>query len=97
MMSKFFNLKTGTLHFVESYAGAVKLPKDISQESIRINERILDNDGYPLMAPKLRRQNANQLRVFFSRESNTLLNGSYDLADRSNRDLTEVANIISYR
>ncbi|AAU27577.1 TPA: peptidase [Legionella pneumophila] len=97
MMSKFFNLKTGTLHSVESYAGAVKLPKGISQESIRINERILDNDGYPLMAPKLRRQNANQLRMFFSRESNTLLNGSYDLADRSNRDLTEVANIISYR
>ncbi|HAU1516269.1 TPA: peptidase, partial [Legionella pneumophila] len=26
MMSKFFNLKTGTLHSVESYAGAVKLP-----------------------------------------------------------------------
>ncbi|HAU0694337.1 TPA: peptidase, partial [Legionella pneumophila] len=51
MMSKFFNLKTGTLHSVESYAGAVKLPKGISQESIRINERILDNDGYPLMAP----------------------------------------------
>ncbi|HAU1931264.1 TPA: peptidase, partial [Legionella pneumophila] len=24
MMSKFFNLKTGTLHSVESYAGAVK-------------------------------------------------------------------------
>ncbi|HAT9201113.1 TPA: peptidase, partial [Legionella pneumophila subsp. pneumophila] len=23
MMSKFFNLKTGTLHSVESYAGAV--------------------------------------------------------------------------
>ncbi|HAT5035748.1 TPA: peptidase, partial [Legionella pneumophila] len=33
MMSKFFNLKTGTLHSVESYAGAVKLPKGISQES----------------------------------------------------------------
>ncbi|HBD9443625.1 TPA: peptidase, partial [Legionella pneumophila] len=55
MMSKFFNLKTGTLHSVESYAGAVKLPKQVSQESTRINEEILDNNGYPLMAPKLRR------------------------------------------
>ncbi|HAT1796332.1 TPA: peptidase [Legionella pneumophila] len=97
MMSKFFNLKTGTLHSVESYAGAVKLPKQVSQESTRINEEILDNNGYPLMAPKLRRQNANQLRMFFSSENNTLLKGSYDLGDRSNRDLTEVTNIITYR
>lgn len=96
-MSKFFNLKTGVLHSVESYAGAVKLPKQVIEESAKINERILDNDGYPLMALKLRRQNANQLRMFFSSENNTLLNGSYDLGDRSNRDLTEVTNIITYR
>ncbi|MCW8421378.1 peptidase [Legionella sp. PATHC032] len=96
-MSKFFNLKTGTLHCVESYAGAVKFPKQLNQESRKINEEILDNNGYPLMAPKLRRQNANQLKMFFSGENNTLLNGSYDLRDHSNKDLTEVTNIITYR
>lgn len=95
-MSKFFNLKTGALYSVESYAGAVKLPKRVIQESIRVSEQHLDDDGYPLTCPKLRRQNATQLRMFFSSENNSLVYGTCDLSHSSNSDLTEITKVISY-
>lgn len=91
-MSRFFNKGTRTVYSVGSYAGAVKVPLD----SIKIQEEAVDDSVLP-EPPKLRRQNAGVLRQFFSSENNSIIWGTCDLNDHSNRDLTEVMDQITLK
>ena len=97
-MTKFFDINTRTLHVVDSYAGAVKLPQEVAMNAIPVNE-------YPLDAIRpitLRRLQASTFeQLFFSTDDNELHYGSFDInhniGSESSTDLVEIANTIEYR
>lgn len=95
-MSKFFDLHTRTLHSVASYAGAVKLPKAVVDNTTKVKEQAVD-DALPPADFALRRENAGPAKQFFSTADQTLLEGNYDLTHGSNADLVEVTATVTYR
>jgi hypothetical protein len=95
-MSKFFDPRTRQVHSVASYAGAVKIPKEIVEASIK-----LDESPYRLAPAPLRRSNActdlANVPSFFSSRELSIVTGNFCLSSSSNSDLTPVASTIIYR
>lgn len=98
-MSRFFDLKNRTLHAVHSYAGAVKFSVEIKHQakSIKALSKIeeLSTDDLP---PKLtlRRQDACQDQTFFSRDTQTIIIGSFSPNHSTNLDLVEIGCTKNY-
>ncbi|MDI1351497.1 MAG: peptidase [bacterium] len=94
-MSRFFDKLTGKLHCIESYAGAVKVPKVIVHRS----NRVRDEDSNGINSPTLRRQKAesDQLLHFFSKRNHAIIRGSFDVLHQTNSDLCEIATTLIYK
>ena len=96
-MPKFFDVNTQTLHVVESYAGAAKLPSNVVKNAIKVKEVESDNIN-EVPATKLRRQyNGMAWQRFFSTDDKQIHLGDYDLTDKSNADLVEIAETVVYK
>jgi len=95
-MSKFFDPRTRKVHSIDSYAGALKISKEIVEASIKVKE---NKDS--LVSPKLRRSNAVMgcmaLPVFFSKEDHQIHTGNFNLSCASNADLIPITSTITYK
>ncbi|MCL9683445.1 peptidase [Legionella maioricensis] len=96
-MPRFFDVNTQTLHVVASYAGAAKLPSNVVRDAIKVEEFEPSNIN-ELHVTKLRRQYPGMsLPGFFSTDDKKIHTGNYDLTDKSNVDLVEIAKTVVYR
>lgn len=94
-MSKFFDISTGVLHRIETYAGAVKFANS-GINGVKVKE--LNLDVIPAEPARLRRQNAGFFnKQVFSTEDKQVHFGNFDLKHHSNADLVKVTETLIYR
>ncbi|KTD75101.1 hypothetical protein [Legionella waltersii] len=88
-MPLFFDKKNKILHKFKSEP--LILPAAIVQHCVKVDENTM-------IQPKLRRAHAgNELKTFFSTDTNSLSYGLFDITDKTNTDLIEVTSTISYQ
>lgn len=97
-MSKFFDTRTRQLHEVSSYAGAVKIPKEIVAAPTTIK---CDTTSRLKALGELRHFNTcydlSKLSSFFSTKERRVLVGGFTLEHPSNKDLISVDSTIIYK
>jgi hypothetical protein len=96
-MPRFFDIKTQTLHVVTSYAGSAKLPPNVTKDAIKVEELEFGKiNEMPVSKPR-RQYPGMTLPGFFSTDDKRIHTGNYDLTDKSNVDLIEIAETVVYR